>query len=196
MNPLHTVVLLSRDPALEVMLAGALSARAMRLLVFKGALEKLGALQDEQPHLILLDWMGLADEAERWIRETRRLAFGLRVPLVALASNADATNAALSAGADDFLLLPRDLEHLGVRLTACLRLVERVTQSGLTGAVRAGSPIRLLKLCEDHRLTGRLSIATADGKRFVDFLGGEVVEARVEPPVEGQEALDVFLAAQ
>lgn len=131
---------------------------------------------------------------------------GGSVPWIAVlaADDAGSVIAALEDGADDCVRNPPDPALLAVKVRAALRRAARAA-AGSRGADQRGRPLAgklgaagavpLVKFCEDHRLTGRLTIDLGERVVWVDFCGGELTTSGARP-AEGDDALDSLLAAR
>ncbi|MCL1475371.1 response regulator transcription factor [Argonema antarcticum] len=98
-----------------------LSYEGHRVSVFHDGIAGLGAVREEKPDLVILDWMlpGISGlEICRRLRTT-----GDKVPIILLTAKDEVTDrvAGLDAGADDYVVKPFSVEELLARVRAHLR---------------------------------------------------------------------------
>jgi CheY-like chemotaxis protein len=138
-----------------------------------------------------------AIDRRRWAVRLRTMDRFRRIPWIVVAEEADDDLLdALEAGADDFVLAASESGLLGLRLRALVRMAERlraapdVEARTATGTIGEGGTLPLLRYCESHRLTGRLTVEDAAGARWVTFQRGELLGAG---PEGASDPLEDFL---
>ena len=113
------------------------------------------------------------------------------VPPGASASGSEA----LERGADDAITLPLSDAALRAKLRAGLRLVRRtLTAREVRGEVGAEGPLGIIKHCEDHRLSGLLTVEGAGRRYSAEFFGGELIGTDSQPPADDGDDLAALLA--
>lgn len=187
------VVLIHTDSATQGWVREALPGSDFSVEV-RSPVDDLHACLDMlHPHAVLVDAALVADQ------QAREAVLGLDPPclLVALAAaGAGATaTGALEAGADDVITLPLADAALRAKLRAGLRLVHRfLAAHEVRGEIGPDGALGIVKHCEDHRLSGRLTVEGA-GRRFsAVFFGGELVSTDSQPPADDGDDLAALMA--
>jgi CheY-like chemotaxis protein len=105
------ILLVEDDPAIRRMMQMALEEEGYEVVAVADGLDALGALEQRQPGLILLDLR--MPRMNGWeFAESYRSRPGPRVPIVALTAGRDIAGKAAEIGADAYLGKPFDLEQL------------------------------------------------------------------------------------
>lgn len=114
------ILLVEDDPALVQMIQMGLRYAGFEVIVASTGIDGLQAAHDQQPDLVLLDWMlpGLDG-----LTLCRRLRQASSAPIVMLTARdaVDDRVRGLDAGADDYIVKPVHLEELAARIRARLR---------------------------------------------------------------------------
>ncbi len=190
------VVLLQPDPGSDAaqQISRVLDP-AIKLTVFPDLASAQAMIEGGGAALVIADAQLILREQVSLERLRARGAV-LAVWAVAAAHEEGLLAECLAALADDALLLPLVPALTVEKLRAFARLRERLSQSGrrVSGTLGVDGVLPLMKLCEDQRLTGRLTLTAPTLKAWVDFLGGEVTRVACEPEQPGQEPLDTLLA--
>ncbi len=121
------VLLIDDDPSTGELLQTVFQEQGHDLQVMASAADGLAASLDKPPALILLA-VRLPDQAGlEVLRTLRNRARTQHIPVMFLArrSEADHQNELLSAGADDFILKPFDVDILSLRVRNAIKRVER-----------------------------------------------------------------------
>jgi CheY-like chemotaxis protein len=188
------VVAVACDPAWRAIL----EAEGFAVTWFSSPQEALAGVDETRPAALISGVFANATLRRRWVVTIRTLDHLRRVPWVVVADQADDDLLdALDAGADDFIVGATESGLLGLRMHALLRMIVRLRAAAerqgrpLTGAVGPGGTLSLLKFCENHHLTGRLTVDSEGAQRWVTFKDGELVEAG---PEGTDDPLDAFLA--
>jgi CheY-like chemotaxis protein len=133
------------------------------------------ALGEQKPRVILLD--------ATWALADQRLCQALHEgdpPAVLIALAAPNPNLPVSqlfdSGLDDVLVLPLDGVALRAKVRASLRLLNlALATRQVHGALGPEGVLPLIKHCEDHRLSGRLTVESSAQRHWLDFFGGELL---------------------
>jgi DNA-binding response OmpR family regulator len=187
------VGLVHRDAHLRARLTAAFPAGEFEVRTLSGIRELLADLDAAALDVILV-------EIDQALADSRFFEVGTRggtvIPVVAIAGVDDAAliGECLAYGADDVLVAPAVVEVLPAKLRALLRLTRNAHTASrrphfTSGAIgELGTP-PVLKHCEDQRLTGRLTVKTAQTTWWVDFLGGSVLDVGGSEPAPSLEGL-------
>jgi hypothetical protein len=154
---------------------GALPEAEFALIVHSEAATVRAAFGEQKPRVILLD--------ATWELADQRLCQALHEsdpPAVLIALAAPNPNLSVSqlfdSGLDDVLVLPLDGVVLRAKVRASLRLLNlALATRQVHGALGPEGVLPLIKHCEDHRLSGRLTVESGALRHWVDFFGGELL---------------------
>ena len=130
---------------------------------------------EQGPRVILLDASAaLADrQLSQALREGHPVA--VQIALATPVANA-AVSQLLDDGLDDVLVLPLDGGVLRAKVRAALRLLSvGLAAREARGEFGPEGPLTLIKHCEDHRLSGRLTVESGAQRCWADFFGGELL---------------------
>jgi DNA-binding response OmpR family regulator len=121
MNNQSRILLMEDDTKLARFIQLELDSEGYQVLMAHDGLSGLTIAREENPDLILLDWMMPAMTGVEVCRRLR--ATGCKVPIVLLTAKDDVTDrvAGLDAGADDYVVKPFSIEELLARVRAHLR---------------------------------------------------------------------------
>lgn len=201
MSAARRLVVIDDDPQVVSALRSTFTFPDFVVDDFADPREALLKLHDLAPDLILcsLDTRQLPGRSVlRVVKRSRRLR---DVPFVFLCADPtrDDELDSLEDGADDFFAKPVDVPLLVSRLRALLRLMGRLARpdervDAVQGSVGADGALRLLRFCEDFRLTGRLTLEAPTSLHWAEFAGGELVRAGCEPDGSDADPLDALLA--
>lgn len=115
------ILLIEDDPKLSKFIQMELSLEGYQITIASNGLDGLQLARDNQPNLVILDWMlpeisGL-DICMR-LRKT-----GIKVPIIMLTAKDEISDrvTGLNAGADDYLTKPFSIEELLARVKARMR---------------------------------------------------------------------------
>ena len=127
--PVHTpskIMIVEDDPAIKRLLELILGAEGFTLAAFDDGAEALGALEDFQPDLVLLDLILPQLDGLEFARTVRAQRHFDRLPLVAVTARAHQVDRyeAFSAGVDDYVIKPFDPMELVFRVRSSLRLTQ------------------------------------------------------------------------
>jgi len=187
------VGLVHRDAHMRARLTAAFPAGEFEVRTLSGIRELLTDLDGAALDVILV-------EIDQALADSRFFEVGTRggtvIPIVAIAGTDDAARLGecLAYGADDVLVAPAVIEVLPAKLRALLRLARNAhtasrRRHSASGAIGERGTPALLKHCEDQRLTGRLTVKTAQTTWWVDFLGGSVLDVGGSEPASSLEGL-------
>jgi DNA-binding response OmpR family regulator len=115
------ILLIEDDLKLARFLQLELSSEGYQLLVAHDGRSGLTIAREENPDLVLLDWMMPAMTGVEVCRRLR--ATGCKIPIILITAKDDVVDrvAGLDAGADDYVVKPFSIEELLARVRAHLR---------------------------------------------------------------------------
>jgi CheY-like chemotaxis protein len=203
MSAARRLVIIDDDPEIVSALRSTFTFPDFVVDAFADPREALLKLHDLAPDLILcsLDTRQLPGRTVlRVVKRSNRLR---EVPFVFLCSDPTREDEvdSLEDGADGFFPKPVDVPVLVSRLRALLRLMGRLARpeeraDAVAGSVGSAGALRLLRFCEDFRLTGRLTLQAPAAVHWAEFSGGELVRAGREPAEPDADPLDALLAVR
>jgi CheY-like chemotaxis protein len=192
------IVVVDDEPLVRLLLERTLCPPEFETISFAAPKDALIKLHEIGPDLIVCDIAMPEMDGRAFLQIVKRSAQLRDVPFIFLSGirSNDEIVAALEGGADDFVSKPFEVRRLVAKVRATLRMADRRTggPAALSGPLSAAGSLPLLKFCEDSRLTGRLTLETAGGARWAEFLGGELLTAGPAQP--GEDPLDALLAVQ
>nr|WP_299379807.1 phosphate regulon transcriptional regulator PhoB [uncultured Halomonas sp.] len=129
-----TILVVDDEAAIREMIAVALEMADYRVLEADNAQEAHALIVDEQPDLLLLDWMMPGTSGIELARRLKREEATSELPIILLTAKSEEDNKilGLEAGADDYITKPFSPRELIARLRAVLR---RATPRGIEEAV-------------------------------------------------------------
>lgn len=119
-TPRPRILLVEDDPAMVQMIQMGLRYAGFEVIVATTGSDGLDLAHDQQPDLVLLDWMLPGLDGLTVCRRLRQLSTAPIVMLTARDAVDDRVQG-LDAGADDYIVKPVHLEELAARLRARLR---------------------------------------------------------------------------
>ena len=121
------ILVVDDETAIRDMLSIALEAAGYDVVQAANAQQAHGLIIDNQPDLVLLDWMMPETSGIELLRRLRRneLTAGIPVIMLTAKSEEDSTITGLDAGADDYLKKPFSPRELISRIKAILRRQQR-----------------------------------------------------------------------
>jgi DNA-binding response OmpR family regulator len=124
LRPGTRVLVVEDDPSISRLLQLELGHRGLDVRPVADGLAALGAIDDFQPHAIVLDILLPGMDGEHILQRLRR--DGNRTPVIMLTARDRASDKVrnLDTGADDYLTKPFDIDELLARIRAVLRRVE------------------------------------------------------------------------
>ena len=175
MSETVAVVVIHPDVEVQRWLRQALPEGDFGVVVCSQPSDLHAPLSELRPQVVLIDAALAVAE-----RRLFHAALGLDPPalLLALAAReaSAGTDQALACGADEVITLPLDGAILRLKLRAGLRLLRRALSAReARGEVGPEGALSLIKHCEDHRLSGRLTVESGAQRYWVDFFGGELL---------------------
>lgn len=119
----QTILIIDDEPAIRDMTGIALEAAGYRCLQAENARDGHACIIDDNPDLVLLDWMMPATSGLELLRRLRRDELTQKLPVVMLTAKADEDNLVqgLEVGADDYITKPFSPRELVARVRAVLR---------------------------------------------------------------------------
>lgn len=121
-----TILVVDDEPAIRDMICTALDVAGYECLQAKNAQQAHGIIIDDQPDLVLLDWMMPETSGIELIRRLQRDELTRNVPVIMLTAKAAEDNMVqgLESGADDYITKPFSPRALIARISAVLRRAE------------------------------------------------------------------------
>jgi two-component system phosphate regulon response regulator PhoB len=143
------ILIVDDESSIRDMLRVALEMAEYDCLEASNAQDAHSQIIDEQPDLILLDWMMPGTSGIELARRLKRDEVTQNIPIIMLTAKGEEDNKiqGLDVGADDYITKPFSPRELVARLKAVLRRTEPQSNS---------SPIQVKGLCLDpisHRIT-------------------------------------------
>lgn len=121
-----TILVVDDEPAIRDMISAALDMAGYNCLQAENAQQAHGMIIDEQPDLVLLDWMMPGTSGMELIRRLQRDELTKNVPVILLTAKVAEDNMVqgLESGADDYITKPFSPRALIARINAVLRRSE------------------------------------------------------------------------
>ncbi|TNF03600.1 MAG: phosphate regulon transcriptional regulatory protein PhoB [Gammaproteobacteria bacterium] len=121
-----TILVVDDEPAIRDMISTALDVAGFDCLQAENAQQAHAMIIDEQPDLVLLDWMMPGTSGIELIRRLQRDELTKNVPVIMLTAKANEDNIVqgLEVGADDYITKPFSPRALVARINAVLRRAE------------------------------------------------------------------------
>ena len=125
--PKHRILIVDDEAAIRDMLSIALDAAGFNVLEANNAQLAHASIIDNQPDLVLLDWMMPGTTGLELLRRLKRDELTAKIPIIMLTAKAeeDSKIAGLDAGADDYIHKPFSPRELISRVNAVLRRIGR-----------------------------------------------------------------------
>ncbi len=129
-----TVLIVDDEAPIREMLAVALAMAGFNCLEADNAQTAHGLIVDQQPDIILLDWMMPEVSGIELARRLKRDPISADIPIIMLTARGEEDNKiqGLEAGADDYITKPFSPRELIARLKAVLR---RTATAGIDAAI-------------------------------------------------------------
>ncbi|MDO7653466.1 MAG: phosphate regulon transcriptional regulator PhoB [Porticoccus sp.] len=121
-----TILVVDDEPAIRDMISTALDVAGYDCLQAENAQQAHGMIIDEQPDLVLLDWMMPGTSGIELLRRLQRDELTKNVPVILLTAKVAEDNMVqgLESGADDYITKPFSPRALIARINAVLRRSE------------------------------------------------------------------------
>jgi len=121
-----TILVVDDEPAIRDMINTALDVAGFNCIQAENAQQAHAMIIDEQPDLVLLDWMMPGTSGIELIRRLQRDELTKNVPVIMLTAKASEDNVVqgLEVGADDYITKPFSPRALVARINAVLRRAE------------------------------------------------------------------------
>lgn len=125
--PKYTILVVDDEPAIRDMLCVALEAADYHVLEAENAQQAHITIVDQQPDLVLLDWMMPGTSGLELLRRLKRDEVTEKTPVIMLTAKAeeDSKISGLDSGADDYIAKPFSPRELISRVKAVLRRIGR-----------------------------------------------------------------------
>ena len=143
------ILFVEDEAAIREMVEHALSRAGFETRTVADAVQAERAIEQEQPDLVLLDWMLPGVSGLEFARKLRRGEFTRDIPVIMLTAKGEEGDrlSGFDAGADDYVVKPFSVKELMARIRAVLK---RVTPAGDDNPIEIGS-LRLDPV--SHRVT-------------------------------------------
>tara|TARA_R110001592_G_scaffold363402_1_gene688360 strand:- start:66347 stop:67048 length:702 start_codon:yes stop_codon:yes gene_type:complete len=151
-----TILVVDDEPAIRDMICTALDVAGYDYLQAENAQQAHGIIIDEQPDLVLLDWMMPETSGIELIRRLQRDELTRNVPVIMLTAKAAEDNMVqgLESGADDYITKPFSPRALIARISAVLRRFEaELPQEPIQVDQLLFDPISHRVTISDHTIT-------------------------------------------
>jgi two-component system, OmpR family, phosphate regulon response regulator PhoB len=127
-----TILIVDDEPAIRDMLRIALEMANYRCLEAEDAQQAHSLIVDQNPDLILLDWMLPGTSGIELARRLKRDEVTAQTPIIMLTAKGEEDNKiqGLEVGADDYITKPFSPRELVARLKAVLRRTDTLNDSG------------------------------------------------------------------
>jgi DNA-binding response OmpR family regulator len=127
----NRILLVEDDPKLSKFIESELSLEGYEVTVAFNGLDGLTIARDDQPDLVILDWM--LPEISGLDVCTRLRKTGVQVPIIMLTAKDEISDrvTGLNSGADDYLTKPFSIEELLARVKARMRRMYPETSDNL-----------------------------------------------------------------
>jgi len=147
----QTILLVEDEDAIREMIAGALGRAGFDIIEAADATQAEALLAEQQPAIILLDWMLPGISGIEIARRIRRREATRNIPIIMLTARCDETDrlAGFDAGVDDYVGKPFSVRELVARVKVVLR---RAQPAGEESVIEIDG-LRLDPI--SHRVTGR-----------------------------------------
>lgn len=131
------VLVVDDEPPIREMIRFGLGKSGMSVRCAESGKEALLKINDEQPDILLLDWMMPNMSGPELIRRLRKDPVTAEIPIIMLTARVsdDDKVTGLNSGADDYIIKPFSPRELVARINAVLR---RTSPSGEEGKVELG----------------------------------------------------------
>lgn len=118
-----SILIVEDDVAIQEMLGHFLSNRNFTVLTANDGKQALDLLLDNNPDIILIDWMLPDLSGLQVIKSIRRNPIQKDIPIMMLTAKAEETDKieGLDSGADDYMTKPLSLRELHARIRALIR---------------------------------------------------------------------------
>ena len=128
--PEPTVLIVDDESAIRDMVTVALEIAGYRCLQAENARSAHALIIDENPDLVLLDWMMPETSGLELLRRLRRDELTAKLPVIMLTAKAEEDNMiqGLDSGADDYMSKPFSPRELIARIKSALRHQDAHTQ--------------------------------------------------------------------
>jgi two-component system phosphate regulon response regulator PhoB len=125
----QTVLIIDDEAAIRDMVSIAMEVAGFTCLQAENARDGHAMIIDENPDLVLLDWMMPATSGMELLRRLKRDELTAKVPVIMLTAKTDEDNMVqgLEGGADDYVTKPFSPRELVARVKAVLRRKEPAT---------------------------------------------------------------------
>src|SRR3984957_863593 len=133
--PRPLVLVVEDEAPIATMLRYNLEKQGYRVAEASDGHEALTRIQEQQPDIVLLDWMLPLMSGIEVCRQTRRNPATRDLPVIMVTARTEDQDAVrgLNTGADDYITKPFNIESLLARMRALLRRSNAVPEKGQLG---------------------------------------------------------------
>src|SRR5262245_3146977 len=130
--PRPLVLVVEDEAAIATMLRYNLEKQGYRVTEASDGQEALTRIQEQQPDIVLLDWMLPVMSGIEVCRQVRRRPATRDLPIIMVTARTEDQDAVrgLNTGADDYITKPFHLDSLMARIRALLRRSNAVPEKG------------------------------------------------------------------
>lgn len=127
----YKILIVDDEASIREMIKVAMELVGFQCIEAASAIEAMPLIVDEQPDLILLDWMMPEVSGIELLRRIRREQVTQEIPVILLTAKAEEHNTvqALDAGADDYMTKPFRARELTARIKSVLRRTDSSTEN-------------------------------------------------------------------
>jgi len=131
------VLVVDDESGIREMIRFALGRAGMKVRCAADGLEALNKISDEQPDILLLDWMMPGMSGLDLTRRLRRNSQTAEIPIIMLTARVDENDkvTGLNAGTDDYIIKPFSPRELVARIQAVIR---RASPGDVDGKIKMG----------------------------------------------------------
>jgi len=124
-----SVLIVEDDYAISTMLTHFLVSKKFKVMVASDGQQAFDILTENNPDVILMDWMLPDFSGLQVIKQIRRNSVQKDIPIMMLTARAEETDKieGLDAGADDYMTKPLSLQELHARIRALIRRSQGLT---------------------------------------------------------------------
>ncbi|MEE9493474.1 MAG: response regulator [Gammaproteobacteria bacterium] len=133
---MFSLLIVEDDQGIQEMLQSFLVNKGYEVATVENGRSALNFLADNNPNLVLLDWMLPDLSGPELLRKMRKNSVQRSIPVIMLTARAEEENKieGLDAGADDYLTKPVSLKEMHARIRALIRRSQGLDEKNLLTA--------------------------------------------------------------